>query len=1024
MNLSATVIGTGAEPMQVPVLDPDDGGRLQEETNKPKKKRRTGPRAKAGVQARVVPAPLDKQPKWAAKWPACHLGSLCLNTFADTFRLELGHHACSCCKKPVHNLCAQATGVLEEGKFGCIDFVEKKVCTDNLTNKHGAFKITRELVKGDYEQDQWKHVKLTKETPVAADSSGSEDDLLKDSGSEVELLNDRNGAVAGTQTGPTGPQLKTTDAGITKAVLLPIEAGLTGSGDTLTYVAYNRFYIEAPGTYKDSNGKKYKPLICIACHPWTKAATPETWATKMKENKCRTIPALLSVLNVHLFTKGSSARSHAQGKAHTRLWQEAVRDGDNIDTKIKNRKTSKAGRVTSYFKKSETTVDLNQQDRFVRNLCLEICHALRPVSIVDCPYRRQTIGFLNRTVVFPSRMSMRNKHLPNLANELDTRIVKPQLDRALSVSLSFDLWMSRKCEDVFALLVHFLDPDTWEVKHYALGMVAVEHTSGAALMEVLDDLINRYNLKGKVIAYVKDEGGNLDTCTRALHELLEKQAREEAREEGVDEDAVGLVTHPALNLETPYSGHCFAHLLSGSLSKVLAKPKQGGGSKTFDHDLPKVQWFERIKSLQSCITYTKKSGKGRGLWNDAQKKFNMTPHVLITPVKTRMGSTLRMLEQLIDKSPAIDYLFNELVDAKFQKRAPTFETWIVVKSIVEILAPVNKVVKKQQTRNSSYWTLSDAVASYVKLWLEMGLTPGQPKDPRFVQLESGLQRELIFARLEAHKRIRDHLETGLMPLLKYHQKSAHVVVALLLDPRYSVLELMKKAVESKALASLHYEKELCNSEIPEESFEQAKKDAKRKATENWQMYVTQVIVPMLKSLDSKPETCAPTVNADIAALLQIYGTDTLQPTRSQDAVEELSRFLSIQTQDTDPIKFWKVNYQKFPLLGQLAKHFLGIPGTQIECERIFSLGGIMTRYLRNKTAIDLIDNVIRVNVNQPSDEKLVGQQENEINSVEDLAEALHEDADALANWSSEDFAEEELAGLKESESGRKRRRHC
>ena len=90
----------------------------------------------------------------------------------------------------------------------------------------------------------------------------------------------------------------------------------------------------------------------------------------------------------------------------------------------------------------------------------------------------------------------------------------------------------------------------------------------------------------------------------------------------------------------------------------------------------------------------------------------------------------------------------------------------------------------------------------------------------------------------------------------------------------------------------------------------------------------------------------------------------------------------------------------------------------------------MTRYLRNRTAIDLLDTVIRVNVNQPLDEKLVGQRENEINSAEELAEALDENIDTLANLSSEDFAEEELQEeLQEdlagsTESARKRRRHC
>ena len=44
---------------------------------------------------------------------------------------------------------------------------------------------------------------------------------------------------------------------------------------------------------------------------------------------------------------------------------------------------------------------------------------------------------------------------------------------------------------------------------------------------------------------------------------------------------------------------------------------------------------------------------------------------------------------------------------------------------------------------------------------------------------------------------------------------------------------------------------------------------------------------------------------------------------------------------------------------------LGIPGAQIECERLFSAAGIVTRHRRNRTNAKKINKVMFVNYNLP-----------------------------------------------------------
>lgn len=71
-----------------------------------------------------------------------------------------------------------------------------------------------------------------------------------------------------------------------------------------------------------------------------------------------------------------------------------------------------------------------------------------------------------------------------------------------------------------------------------------------------------------------------------------------------------------------------------------------------------------------------------------------------------------------------------------------------------------------------------------------------------------------------------------------------------------------------------------------------------------------------------------------------------------------------------PLSWWKDHADRYPNLAKLAIHFLGIPATQIECERIFSAAGILTNGRRSNTSADLLDLAIGVNQNLPEDEAL------------------------------------------------------
>jgi hypothetical protein len=51
----------------------------------------------------------------------------------------------------------------------------------------------------------------------------------------------------------------------------------------------------------------------------------------------------------------------------------------------------------------------------------------------------------------------------------------------------------------------------WKPKHVILGFFKVVEIIGQVLVKNLIDILNAYGLRNKIIAYVKDEGSNLNT---------------------------------------------------------------------------------------------------------------------------------------------------------------------------------------------------------------------------------------------------------------------------------------------------------------------------------------------------------------------------------------------------------------------------------------------------------------------------------------------------------------------------------
>ena len=64
----------------------------------------------------------------------------------------------------------------------------------------------------------------------------------------------------------------------------------------------------------------------------------------------------------------------------------------------------------------------------------------------------------------------------------------------------------------------------------------------------------------------------------------------------------------------------------------------------------------------------------------------------------------------------------------------------------------------------------------------------------------------------------------------------------------------------------------------------------------------------------------------------------------------LNRYISLDRQksSTSPIKWWSQNKDEYPNLFNMAIEFLGIPGTSVPSERLFSIAGDVMSAKRNR----------------------------------------------------------------------------
>lgn len=567
-----------------------------------------------------------------------------------------------------------------------------------------------------------------------------------------------------------------------------------------------------------------------------------------------------------------------------------------------------------------------QHQQFLEDLALYILKAYQPLSSVENIWLRRLLLSQCPRLLFPSRLELLDAVIPKLEAKTLEKYVIPALTGCTTATMSFDLWMSCSEWSTYAVVVNFLN-DAWVPCNVTIGLLETSSMAEVPLEVQLQDILSRFNLSTRIIAYVKDEGGSLDIITSAL---------------------ASVASCEVLEMDVPYAGACFGHAFSKCCEHATDNSKVCAGFRAVS--LKDVQG-----SLQKSITWIQQTRKGRQEWEKVCAEKQLLPRTLKPPVKKRFASRALFFQESLHYAEAITSFFTRQ-SPELQFPIPSSQTWAVARAATETLVPVVKQsVLKQKT---GFWFLSEALAAALSLFIHFRQT-------RFLASEVAASNGDDFDSelLDLKSRMEDEVLAVLEPLLSFasnfSRQNAHNMLALMLDPRFKGLGLVRDYVGADKVVVIVLE------------------------------YDNMVLLPLLmqcyKRLHPTAQSQEPVTPISENS---IFGAQaSAEEVILEQLKSELSLFRRLHVADGEydsPLAWWRKHEKEFRNVAFLARQILGIVGSQVEIENIFSIAGVILSQQRRRLGINHLEKLAFISKNWPDERNNAGK--SEVESIEHFLE--------------------------------------
>jgi hypothetical protein len=314
---------------------------------------------------------------------------------------------------------------------------------------------------------------------------------------------------------------------------------------------------------------------------------------------------------------------------------------------------------------------------------------------------------------------------------------------------------------------------------------------------------------------------------------------------------------------------------------------------------------------------------------------------------------------MLDYSEAIATFWSSQSSDVVELPIPTPQTWSVARAATETLIPVVKQSVLKQ--NHGFWFLSEALAAALSLSIHFRqshyLAGGEVTTTSHG--DGDFESELLVLKSRMEEEVLAVLEPLLSFAGTYSRQNAHNMLALMLDPRFKGLGLVRDYVGGEKVVSIVYE------------------------------YDNLVLLPLLMQCYKRLHPTAQS-QEPITPISEnsIFGAQaSAEEVIMEQLKSELSLFRRLHVADGDydsPLSWWRKHEKEFRNVAFLARQILGIVGSQVEIERIFSITGVILSQQRCRLGVEHLDKLVFISKNWPDEPSNVGKLEDE--SVEHFLE--------------------------------------
>ncbi|XP_065911269.1 E3 SUMO-protein ligase ZBED1-like [Dysidea avara] len=397
---------------------------------------------------------------------------------------------------------------------------------------------------------------------------------------------------------------------------------------------------------------------------------------------------------------------------------------------------------------------------------------------------------------------------------------------------------------------------------------------------------------------------NAENLAAALEKVLEECGL-------LHNNVVSVTTDNAANIDNavcdvlswPHLG-CFGHTLNLAVKAGLKIGQVKGA----------------VARCSRLVTYFHKSSRATYLLEVKQQALGLPSHSLLQDVETRWNSTLDMIERVLEQQSAI---CATLIDQKRLDLMPQDSEFKILEGVATIIKPFRRITS--QVSGEEYVTVS-AVKPLLHYLIntlkeDQSSSDTSTKTTTLGNTRAGASNCVADVTKSARKAILDNLST------RYQGSLVNMLLcsASFMDPRFKSLPFV----------SVDYKKEI-HTNVNQQAIDLMRSSKRNLESSNKEVSGSGTGPPRKKRKHPNE-----TWSVILGPMFKKESEDTCGTSTDDQVDKEFQKYLAedLILIDDNPLKWWRDNQLRYPVLSKIAQQLLCIPATSVPCERLFSTSG-------------------------------------------------------------------------------------